>query len=236
MYLRSPRWTHPIIGVAACLSGAIVLWYHRPLPVDHQTHENYTQPSNCTGKGPTGTASLLRNNVFRRRSRRGQRKGENEGTAIRPTTCYIADTGCGYCAREDGENTQIKWRIFFSACAYSISLARLSIVHFTPSLHSHCHHHTLALPHPLYAFYISIAYNQNFISVHLRPQLANYRIVLTTATFIVPTSLLFRPFVFSFSMVPLSYLVDNASMYHLASVNSCIGSYLLFYFNVRLMN
>lgn len=157
MYLRSPRWTHPITGVAACLSGAIVLWYHRPLPVDHQTHENYTQPSNCTGKGPTGTTSVLRNNVFRRRSRWGRRKGENEGTAICPTTCYIADTGCGYCAREDGENTQIKRRIIFSSCLRlsHLSLAHLSIVQSTRSLHSRCHHHTPALAHPLYAFYIS---------------------------------------------------------------------------------
>lgn len=114
MYLRSPRRTHPIIGVATCLSGAIILWYYRPLPVDHQTHENYTQPSNCTGKSPTGTASVLRNNIFRRRSRWWRRKGQNEGTAIRPTTCYIADTRCGYCAREDGENTQIKWRVLLA--------------------------------------------------------------------------------------------------------------------------
>lgn len=143
MYLRSPRWTHPITGGAACLSGAIVLWYHRPLPVDHQTHENYTQPSNCTGKGPTGTACvLLRNNVLRRRSRRGRRwKRENEGTAIRPTTCYIADTGYGYCARADGENTQVKRRVIFFSC---LCLSRLSLAHLSivQSLHSSCHHLT----------------------------------------------------------------------------------------------
>lgn len=148
MYLRSPRWTHPITGVAACLPGAIVLWYHRPLPVDHQTHENYTKPSNCTGKGPTGTASvLLRNNVFRRRSRRGRRKGENEGTAFRPTTCYITDTGCGYCVRKNGENTQVKRRVIFSSCLRLShpSLAQLFIVQSSRSLHSRCHHHTSAL-------------------------------------------------------------------------------------------
>ena len=132
MYLRSPCWTHPITGVAVCLSGAIVFWYHRPLPVDHQTHENHTQPSNCTGKGPTGSASVPRNNVFRRKFQRGRWKGENEGAAIRPTTCYIANTGCGYCAWEDGENTQVTF--FPPACASPNSLSvHLFIANYTIS-------------------------------------------------------------------------------------------------------
>lgn len=161
MYLRSPRWTHPITGVAAYLSRAIVLWYRGPLPADHQTHEDYTQPSNCTGKGPAGTASVLRINVFRRRSRRGWRKGENEGTAIRPATCYIVDTGCGYCAGEDGENTQIKQWVILSSC---LRLSHLSVPSFHPPIHTTS---SLTLPpshpciaHRLYTFIYPIACNQ----------------------------------------------------------------------------
>ena len=80
-----------------------------------------------------------------------------------------------------------------------------------------------------------IAYNQQ----------SSYRIVLTTATFIVPISLTFihtRPFFFFFSMVPLSYLIDNTSIcttgFRLASTcrpKFCIGSYLLLCLYAQLM-